>query len=100
MGGFWENLKKTFTAQPGDSGSDFITFRVRCNRCNEEIVVRIRKNSDISRISTGEGPQGAVYFLRKEILGSKCSNLIDIEVYFGYDYNVISREIRGGKFEE
>jgi hypothetical protein len=100
MGGFWGNLKKTFTAQSGDSSSDFIIFKVRCDRCNEEITVRIRKNSDISSISAGEGPEGAAYFLRKEILGKKCGNLINIKVYFGYDYYIISREIRGGKFVE
>ncbi len=100
MGGFLENLKKSLTAQTGDSGSDFITFKVKCDRCNEEITVKIRKNSDISRISIGEGPQGSEYFLRKEILGEKCSNLISIEVYFGSGYFVISKEISGGKFVE
>jgi hypothetical protein len=100
MGGFLENLKKVFTAQPGDSSSDFIIFKVRCDRCNEEITVKIRKNSDISSVGAEEGPKGAVYFLRKEILGKKCNNLINIEVYFGYDYDIISREIRGGKFVE
>lgn len=100
MGGFLENLKKAFSAQAGETGSDFITFKVKCDRCNEEITARVRKNSDISGVDAGEGPHGAVYFLRKEILGEKCNNLMNMKVYFGYDYVILSKEISGGKFVE
>lgn len=100
MGGFLENLKNIFTAPTGDTASTFITFMVRCNKCGEEITVRARKDSDISGVSEGESPAGAEYFLRKEILGEKCNNLIHIEVCFGPGFNIISKEISGGKFVE
>ena len=100
MGGFLENLKKAFSVQAGESASDFITFKVKCDRCNEEITVKIRKNSDISSIGAGERPRDAEYFLRKEILGEKCNNLMNIEVYFGYGHVILSKEISGGKFVE
>lgn len=100
MGGFLENLKNIFTVPTGDTASKFITFTVRCNRCGEEIIVRARKDSDISRVSEGESQAGAEYFLRKEILGAKCNNLIYIEVSFGPGFNIISKEISGGKFVE
>jgi len=73
---------------------------VKCNRCGEEITVRVRRNSDISRVDEEVGQEGAEYFIRKEILGSKCNNLIYIEIFFGPGFNVISREITGGKFVE
>jgi len=100
MGGLWKNLKKAFTLQADDSGSNFITFKVKCDRCGEEIIAKVRKSSDISRIGIEEGPRNAEFFLRKEIIGEKCNNLIYIKVYFGYGYTVISREISGGKFVE
>lgn len=99
MGGFLDSLKKMFI-MPADSGSRFITFNIICGRCKEEITVRASRTSDISRIYEGEGPDGAEYLLRKEILGNKCNNLIYITVYFGPGYNVISREITGGKFAD
>lgn len=100
MGGFLENLKKFFTIPPAGSEPGFITFTVRCKRCGEEITAKVRRESDISRLFEGEGPAGAEFFLRKEILGKKCNNLIHIEVYFGPGYNIISKEISGGEFVE
>ena len=100
MGNFLENLKKIFTVPAGDTASKFITFKVRCNKCGEEITVKVRKDSDISGVSENESRPGAEYFLRKEILGEKCNNLIRVEVCFGPGFNVISKEITGGKFVE
>jgi len=100
MGGFLENLKNIFTVPAGETASKFITFRVRCNKCGEKITVRVRKDSDISGVSEGESRPGAEYFLRKGILGEKCNNLIRVEVYFGPGFNIISKEISGGKFVE
>ena len=99
MGGFLDGLKNIF-AMPDDSGSKFITFNIICNKCGEEITVRASKTSDISRVYEGEGPSGAEYFLRKEILGNNCNNLIYITVYFGTGYSIISKEITGGKFAD
>lgn len=100
MGGFLENLKKMFV-MPADSGSKFITFNIICGRCKEEIIVKASKTSDISRLYEGDAaPDGAEYLLRKEILGNKCNNLVHITVYFGSGYNVISKEISGGKFAD
>ena len=100
MSGFFKNLKKSFTTPAAGDSSGFITFKVKCDNCSEEIVIKVRKFSDISRISIGEGPQDAELFLRKEILGKKCNNLIYIDVYFRSDFGVVSREISGGKFVE
>jgi hypothetical protein len=100
MGGFLENLKKAFTMPPESTASNFITFIVKCNKCGEEITVRARRDSDISRVNEEEEQEGAEYFVRKEILGTKCNNLIYIEIFFGPGFNVISKGITGGKFVE
>jgi len=99
MGGFLDSLKNFF-AVPEDSGSRFVTFNIKCDKCGEEITVRSSKTSDISRVYEGEGPAGAEYFLRKEILGNNCNNLIYMTVYFGPGYNIVSKEITGGKFSD
>jgi hypothetical protein len=100
MGGFLRNLKRFFTIPAEGDVSQFITFTVKCDKCGEEIKVKVRRSSDISKIYEGEGPQGAEFFLKKEILGEKCNNLIYINVYFGPGFDIISREISGGKFIE
>lgn len=95
--GFLDKLKKFFTVPEG-MGTNFITFTVKCNKCGEEIEVKARKTSDISRIYSDEGPSGAAYFLRKEILGNNCNNLIYVTMYFGQDFSIISKDISGGSF--
>jgi len=100
MSGFLKSLKNLFSFQAGDNSYNFITFKVRCSKCGEVIDVKVRKAADISRLYGGEGPENAEYFLRKEILGKKCNNLIYIKVYFGPGLNVISKEISGGEFVE
>ncbi|MCJ7665322.1 MAG: hypothetical protein MUO59_01135 [Actinobacteria bacterium] len=99
MSGFFDNLKKAFT-MPADDGSRVITFKIICGRCREEIIVRASKTSDISSVYEGEGPGGAEYYLRKEILGNNCNNLMYIDIHFGPGYNIISKEITGGKFTD
>ncbi len=101
MASFLQNLKNFFIAPAYSSTSNFITFNIRCNRCGEEITVKIRRSSDISRLGEGdEGPSGSAFLLRKEILGNKCNNLIYLTAYFGESYNLISSEISGGKIIE
>ena len=101
MGGFLKNLKNFFTAPPPLSESGFLVFNIKCNRCGEEITVKIRKTSDISRIYENEDrPQGSSFYVRKEILGNKCNNLIYLTAYFGESFNLISSEISGGKIIE
>lgn len=102
MAGFLENFKKIFSSPPTSSGNaNFINFYIRCDRCGEEITVKVRRSSDISRIYEDEGgPPGTALFLRKEILGNKCSNLIYLTAYFNESYVLLSREVTGGKFIE
>jgi hypothetical protein len=100
MSGFLKSLKDFFSFQGQDYSSSFITFKIKCGKCGEEIDVKVRRAADISRVYEGEGPGNAVYFLRKEILGKKCNNLIYIKVYFGPGMDIISKEITGGEFIE
>jgi len=99
MGGFLDNLKNVFTGPVQSQGQQgAVKFVVQCNRCNEEITVKIRTSSDISRVYEEDGgPPGSVFFVRKEILGSKCNNLIYLTAYFNGNFDLISSDVTGGK---
>jgi hypothetical protein len=99
MGRFLDNLKNIFSAPVQSQGQQgAVKFVVQCNRCNEEIIVKIRTSSDISRVYEEDGgPPGSVFFVRKEILGSKCNNLIYLTAYFNENFNLISSDVTGGK---
>lgn len=97
---FWKRffskiLKKRIT--PRLKG-DFIPFIIKCDKCGEEIRINVNRRTDIQSLYTEAGEKGAVYTLRKEILGRKCPNLINITVDFDRSYRILSRNISGGKF--
>ena len=99
MGGFLDNLKNFFTGPVQSSGQQgAVKLVVQCNRCREEITVKIRTASDISRVYEEDGGlPGSVFYVRKEILGSKCNNLIYLAAYFNESFNLISSDVTGGK---
>lgn len=99
MGGFLDNLKNFFTGPVQSHGQQgAVNFVLQCNRCSEEITVKIRTASDISRVYEEDGgPSGAAFYVRKEILGSKCNNLIYLTAYFNENFNLISSDVTGGK---
>jgi len=99
MANFLKNLKKFFSAPAYSSNENFLKLKVKCKKCSEEIVVNIRKSSDFSRVYEEDNPPaGSAFFLRKEILGSKCNNLIYVTEYFDENFRLISKEIQGGEF--
>jgi hypothetical protein len=99
MSGFLDNLKNFFTGPAQSTGQQgAVRFVLQCNKCSEEITVKIRTSSDISRVYEEDGgPPGSVFYVRKEILGSKCNNLIYLTAYFSENFNLISSEVTGGK---
>jgi hypothetical protein len=102
MGGFLDNLKNFFMGPVQPQGQqNSVKFVIKCNRCSEEITVKIRTSSDMSRVYEEDGgPPGSVFFVRKEILGSKCNNLIYLAAYFNEGFNLISSDVTGGKIIE
>lgn len=77
---------------------DFIPFSIKCDKCAEEITVRINRRTDVQNLYADPGEEGAAYTLRKEILGKKCQHLMNIEIDFDRNYRIISQNISGGKF--
>jgi len=99
VGSFFNNFKRIFSSPTASSNNNFVSINVKCQRCSEEINVKLRKTSDISRLYEEDNPpSSAAYFVRKEVLGEKCNNLIYITIYFDENFNIAYKEIKGGEF--
>ncbi|MHB8277289.1 MAG: hypothetical protein ACYDIA_06525 [Candidatus Humimicrobiaceae bacterium] len=99
MSNFLKNFKQFFSTPASSSNESFLKLKIKCKRCSEEINLNVRKTSDFSRVYEEDNPpSGAVFFLRKEILGNKCNNMIYVTAYFDGSFNLISKEIEGGQF--
>ena len=76
----------------GESGDpDGIHIYVRCDKCGEKVHVRANRRTDISQEYEDEG-QRAVPTLHKEILGSRCQNLMYAHITFDSNFKVVSRQ--------
>jgi hypothetical protein len=69
--------KRLFGAGPFAHSSRGFFLNVRCKACGE-----------------------VTYFLNKEIIGSRCRNLIYVKMEFNEHKNLVSREIENGEFIE
>jgi hypothetical protein len=69
---------------------------IRCSTCGEEFNLFINKSTDLSQDFDEQG--GVTYFLNKEIIGSRCRNLIRVNMEFDRARNLVSRGIENGEF--
>ena len=65
---------------------------VRCGNCGAEVRVRINLYNDLSVADDGG------HILRKEIMDSRCCQLMHAVLHFDGKRRVISRDITGGDF--
>ena len=77
-------------ARSGD-GTDpgGIHLYVQCVKCGEKIHVRANRNTDISQEYEEGGGQGTLT-LHKEILGSRCQNLMYAHFTFDPSFRVVT----------
>lgn len=59
------------------SDPDGVRFYVQCDECGEKIAIRIDKRFDLTRDSDS---RTKAFSVRKEILGTKCRNLMHANV--------------------
>jgi hypothetical protein len=72
---------------------------VKCNRCGEEIRVRMDRMNEPSPEYDEKG-RVTHYIYRKDVLGQKCFNLIQVEFVFNSNFEMISSQVTGGKLIE
>jgi hypothetical protein len=90
--GLLDRLTSLFSSAPSKETDDAIHIYVECGRCKSKVHVRLDKRHDISQA------EGGGYFVRKEIMDSKCFRLMSAEIVFDSRYRVERQEIQGGRF--
>jgi hypothetical protein len=94
--GFFKEVTSFLSSTP--TGMETLGLCVRCDKCGEALRTRIHLRHDLSPLYD-EGRQGATYFVRKTLVGSKrCFQPIQVELTFDANRKVIAREITGGQF--
>jgi hypothetical protein len=90
--GLLDKLRSVFSSRPSAEADDAVHIYVECGRCKSRVHVRLDKRHDLS---PGEG---GGYFVRKEIMDSKCFRLMAAEIAFDGSYRIERQEVQGGRF--
>lgn len=90
--GFREKLASLIRGKSGEAGDEAVHIYVECGRCGAKVRVRLDKRHDLSQHEDGG------YYVRKEIMDSKCFRLMAAELTFDGAYHIRSQEIQGGRF--
>ncbi len=90
--GLLEKLSALFGGRASGGRDDAIHIYVECERCKSKVHVRLDRRHDISQREEGG------YFVRKEIMDSKCFRLMAAEITFDSAYRIQSQEVQGGRF--
>lgn len=85
-----DKLKDLFSGEPKDEG---LYVYARCNRCGAVLHTRL----DVKREAAPNFEEGG-YILRKEMMDSKCFELMHAEFRFDDNRNLIEKSIDGGEF--
>ncbi|MHB1356081.1 MAG: hypothetical protein ACYCZF_08925 [Anaerolineae bacterium] len=97
--GFFDKLRKSLGGGAQKSGGSSsgrgdpngIWFYFRCKKCGTPVRVRVDRRSDLN---PEDGP--AAYVVRKDVMDSKCFQLIKAEMWLDTTYSVVQADIRGG----
>ncbi len=103
----WDRLKKVFAggrasvAPKADQRlvrdeKAAISAIVVCDRCGEEISVRMRKSSDIPRDYQAKE---YTFFVQKTVVGTECFNRIDMRLEFDARYRLVNHDVTGGSLK-
>ena len=90
--GLLDRLASLFSSKPSTEADEAIHIYVECGRCKSAVHVRLDKRHDLSH---GEG---SGYFVRREIMDSKCFRLMTAEIAFDGSYRIQNQEVHGGRF--
>ncbi len=85
-------LQRLFGGTGSGERDDGIHVYVACGRCGSTVHVRLDRRHDLSQA------EGGGYFVRKEIMDSKCFRLMTAEISFDAAYRIQRQEIDGGRF--
>lgn len=95
--GFWDRLKQFWGGRrtgraSGEEDTRGLWFYFRCRKCGSVVAVRVDRLNDLNR---EEGP--GAFLLRKDVMDSKCFQLMTADIWLDENYNVVTSEVRGGE---
>jgi hypothetical protein len=90
--GLLEKLGSLFGSKTAGGADDAIHIYVECERCKAKVHVRLDRRHDISAREDGG------YFVRKEVMDSKCFRLMAAEITFDSACRIQRKECQGGRF--
>ena len=90
--GLREKLGALFGGTGSGGRDDAVHIYVECARCRSKVHVRLDRRNDISVREEGG------YYVRKEIMDSKCFRLMPAEITFDASYRIQTQEVQGGRF--
>ena len=91
-------LKKLISIISPAPVDDVLWIFIQCDYCKKKFKVRINKNTDLSSEYNESGDSSSGYILQKEAMDDKCFRLINIRIQFDRKKEILSKDIKGGKF--
>lgn len=88
-------LKKLFggSATPSSKDSGLYVY-IKIRRSGEIIRVRIDRNNELSRDDDNK------LFVRKQVMGTKSFERVDVTLYFDDNYKLLDAEMAGGELSD
>lgn len=80
---------KSSVSSGGDPNG--IMFYFRCAKCGTPVRVRVDRRNDLN---SEDGP--GAYVVRKDIMDSKCFQMMRAELWLDTTYMVVQSDVRGG----
>lgn len=90
--GILDKLASMFGGKAAGEQDDAIHIYVECARCKATVHVRLDRRHDLSQA------EGGGYFVRKEIMDSRCFRLMAAEIHLDSAHRIQSQEVQGGRF--
>ena len=90
---FKSSRSKEPQKQSGSADPNGIIFYFRCSKCGTPVRVRVDRRNDLN--SDEEGP--GYYVVRKDVMDSKCFQMMRAEIWMDTLYNVVQADVRGGE---
>ncbi len=73
-------------------------YYLRCNKCGEVIRVRVARWDQSEEFDEGGGDDPIGYVTQKEVIGTKCFQMLRLTVQFNRGYHEVDKQLSGGTF--
>lgn len=100
--GLFQRLIDLISGKPTRSGpqvsANEIPVYIKCGKCGEKVLLRLRKTSEIQRNFDRENHPSCEFYVKKVVSdsNSRCPNRMQIEIEFDERYRIVKQQITSG----